>query len=414
MNTKFIKDIQYYKFSLYGFFKNLKFFEPFFILFLIEKGLLYWQIGVLYSIREIIKNILEIPSGIIADALGRRKTLIVSFMFYILSFLIFYFSDSYVVLILAISFFAIGDAFRTGTNKAMIYDYLDQNGWSKQKINYYGNTRSWSQMGSALSSLIAASIVIAFQDYTIIFLASIVPYLINSLIILSYPKSLEGEIHDLNSGKILDAFKTTFKNLWITFKNTEYWKIINLHAAHSGFHKAIKEYIQPVIVLAVVGLSVFNSWSNERREALFIGLIYFVIYLLSSFTSKRSGKFVIRFISNEKALLYTLLIGLSLGVMVGLSLYFKLEWLAIGFFVLIYMNENLRKPIGVSAVAEKSDQKVMASALSINSQAESFYAAIIAPILGLVIDKINIGTGIFIVSIMLIIITITLNILKNE
>ncbi|PLX07748.1 MAG: MFS transporter [Marinilabiliales bacterium] len=361
-----------------------------------------------------IKNILEIPSGIIADALGRRKTLIVSFMFYILSFLIFYFSDSYVVLILAISFFAIGDAFRTGTNKAMIYDYLDQNGWSKQKINYYGNTRSWSQMGSALSSLIEASIVIAFQDYTIIFLASIVPYLINSLIILSYPKSLEGEIHDLNSGKILDAFKTTFKNLWITFKNTEYWKIINLHAAHSGFHKAIKEYIQPVIVLAVVGLSVFNSWSNERREALFIGLIYFVIYLLSSFTSKRSGKFVIRFISNEKALLYTLLIGLSLGVMVGLSLYFKLEWLAIGFFVLIYMNENLRKPIGVSAVAEKSDQKVMASALSINSQAESFYAAIIAPILGLVIDKINIGTGIFIVSIMLIIITITLNILKNE
>ena len=56
----FNKDLQFYKFCSYGFLKNLRFFEPFLMLFFIEKGLSYLQIGVLYSIREIGVNILEI------------------------------------------------------------------------------------------------------------------------------------------------------------------------------------------------------------------------------------------------------------------------------------------------------------------------------------------------------------------
>ena len=41
----FNKDIQYYKFCLYGFLKNLEFFEAFQILFLLENGLTFLQIG---------------------------------------------------------------------------------------------------------------------------------------------------------------------------------------------------------------------------------------------------------------------------------------------------------------------------------------------------------------------------------
>jgi len=398
MSQTFKKDIQFYKFSFYGFFKNLKFFEPFFILFLLEKGLSFWQIGVIYSVREITKNIFEIPSGIFADALGRRKTLILSFAFYILSFLGFYFSGNYILLLVSITFFAFGDAFRTGTNKAMIFDYITSKGWQDQKVHYYGNTRSWSQKGSAVSSLIAAAIVIAFQNYTVIFLASIVPYLINTGIVLSYPKSLEGKTHELNSIKIASAFKTTFRNLWLVIKSPSYWKIINLHAVHSGFHKSIKEYIQPIIVLSIASLHLLQKWSNERKEALFIGVIYFLIYILSSFASKSAGSFTEKLKSKEKALVYSLFAGLLFGVFTGLGVFLNVYWLGILFFILIYMNENLRKPIGVAAVAEKSDTKIMASVLSINSQAESFFAAIIAPILGVLIDVYSLGKSLIAVS----------------
>ena len=108
----FQKDKQYFKFCAYGFLKNLRLFEPFLILFFLEAGLSFLEIGVLYSVREIMRNLLEMPAGILADALGRRRTMISSFGFYIISFLSFYFSYSYALFMMAMIFYALGDAFR--------------------------------------------------------------------------------------------------------------------------------------------------------------------------------------------------------------------------------------------------------------------------------------------------------------
>jgi MFS family permease len=116
---KIPKNLQFYKFSAYGFLKNLRFFEPFLILFFLEMGINYIQIGILYSIRE------ELPTGIIADSFGRRKSMIFSFTSYIFSFIIFYFIPGFTSYIIAMIFFSIGEAFRTGTHKAMILSYLE-------------------------------------------------------------------------------------------------------------------------------------------------------------------------------------------------------------------------------------------------------------------------------------------------
>ena len=169
----FVKNRQYYKFSLYGFLKNLRFFDAFFILFLVAKGLPYTQIGILYAVREIVINVLEVPSGFVADAYGRKNALLGSFLAYIASFAIFYFSGGFNLFLLAFVFYGIGDAFRTGTHKAMIMDYLKINHWEDQKFDYYGHTRSWSQIGSAVSSLIAGLLVFYTGNYTNIFLYSI-------------------------------------------------------------------------------------------------------------------------------------------------------------------------------------------------------------------------------------------------
>ena len=147
-----VKNRQYYKFCIYGFLKNLRFFDAFFVLFLIEKGLPFTQIGILYAVREISINIFEIPSGIIADTFGRKNSLVGSLFAYIVSFCVFYISNSFWLFLAAFIFYGIGDAFRTGTHKGMIMDYLKLNKWEDQKIEYYGHTRSWSQKGSAISS----------------------------------------------------------------------------------------------------------------------------------------------------------------------------------------------------------------------------------------------------------------------
>ena len=111
MSVTFQKDKQYFKFCAYGFFKNLRFFEPFLLLFFLSKGLSFLEIGTLYAIQEITINIFEIPTGVLADSMGRRRTMISAFVFYIISFLVFYFSTSYLMFVVAILFYAYGDAF---------------------------------------------------------------------------------------------------------------------------------------------------------------------------------------------------------------------------------------------------------------------------------------------------------------
>jgi MFS family permease len=124
MHPGFKKDLQFYKFSLYGFLKNLRFFEPFLYLFFLEQGLNFLQIGALITIREITRNVLEIPAGVLADSLGRRRIMVMAFSFYIISFFVFYISVSYGLFIVAMFCYSFGDAFRTGTHKAMIFTYL--------------------------------------------------------------------------------------------------------------------------------------------------------------------------------------------------------------------------------------------------------------------------------------------------
>ena len=84
------KDRMFYKFSLYGFLKNLRFFEPFIILFFRDAALSFFQIGLLFSIRDLATNLLEIPTGVYADAFGRRRSMVMAFVAYILSFVIFF------------------------------------------------------------------------------------------------------------------------------------------------------------------------------------------------------------------------------------------------------------------------------------------------------------------------------------
>jgi len=116
------------RFSLYGFLKNQQYYEPFLLLAFLEKGLSFFEIGILISFREICVNLIEVPSGVLADLYGRRRSMMLAFSAYIISFIIFGASDVFWQLFAAMFFFAIGEAFRSGTHKAMIFTFLRMEG----------------------------------------------------------------------------------------------------------------------------------------------------------------------------------------------------------------------------------------------------------------------------------------------
>ncbi|MBN2650986.1 MAG: MFS transporter, partial [Spirochaetales bacterium] len=389
---------QLFKFSFYGFFKNLKFFEPFFILYLVKIGLSYSQIGILIAIREISINLLELPTGIISDSVGRKKTLIFSFISYIIFFLIYFFFKNFYILALAMFIYALGDAFRTGTHKAMIYSYLEQNGIKDQSTDYYGFTRSFSTLGSALVSILAAILVFYAGSLRILFLFSIIPHVIGAGLIITYPNEIDGA-----TGKL--TIKTFFKESWRVFvdfindmKNITKASPIFLTAIYEGYYKSVKEFYQPILKTFAIGLT-FSFLADENQKVAFVvGIAYFIIYMLSAASSNLSGNFKSLFKNYKTPAVVTLFIGTLAGAVAAIFARNNLFYFSFIFFTLVYIVENLRKPIQVSYISESFDSKILATALSATSSVATISAALISISIGFLADYYDIYISFIIIS----------------
>ncbi len=399
---KIEKNGQYYKFGLYGFLKNLRFYEAFLILFFLEKGIDYLKIGLLYSVREITIVLFEIPGGLVADVLGRRKTLMASFFVYILSFVTFYFSNHFGLMLLAMALFALADAFRSGVHKAMIFQYLTLRGRAMQKTDYYGHTRSWSQTGSAIASLVAGAMVFYYGSYRIIFAISVVPYFLDMLLIWSYPRYLDGEFSTKNKKSVRKKLTEVWKAIVTSLREFSLLRILTSLSLHTGYYKAVKDYIQPVMVSLAITLPWLPLLREKQKSALVVGSIYFFLYLLTAQTSRSSGRFLKKFAHFSRPMNLTMITGIVLGLIAGV--FYLLHWYALSIlgFVLIMLNENLRKPIGIAFVTGTSNDKAAASVLSIQSQAQSLFAAIMALVIGWGAQLGGPGTGIIFGSSLLI------------
>ena len=97
-----------WKFKFYGFFKNLKYFEPYLLIILLSWEFNLYQIGILIAVQEIVTFIFEVPSGMLADTRGKKTELLFCFVFYIISFIFYFVGQAYIFLIFGAMFFGLG------------------------------------------------------------------------------------------------------------------------------------------------------------------------------------------------------------------------------------------------------------------------------------------------------------------
>ena len=410
---KIPRDRMFYQFSAYGFLKNLRFFEPFIILIFRSYGLSYLQIGLLYSIRDVATNILEIPTGLLADSFGRKKAMIGAFSSYILSFFVLYIFKEFWILALAMVLFASGEAFRSGTHKALILEYLKINHISDLKVAYYGLTRSASQLGSALNALIAAGLVFFTGDYRIMFLASTLPYALDLVNLISYPTELDGEINADPERGIWSSIKETLGGFFKIFSDRGQLSTLLNSASFMGVFKTSKDYLQPVLAAWVLSAAVFPNLTFTRREAVVIGLVYFVIYILTSLASRKAFSISALFSTLAKAVNLTFLAGIGLLLAAGIMTYLGLETLAVVCFIGMFLINNIRRPINVGVISDQISSKVMASGLSAESQLTTLFTAIFAPLLGYLVDRFGLGNGLSMLGMIMFLIFIPVRVVDD-
>ena len=385
--TEIQSDSQIRKFCAYGFLKNLKFFEPYLLIFLMGKGISLFEISILIAVREIIINLFEIPSGLIADHFGRKKELYFSFSFYILSFLCFFLTDSFFTAFLAMVLFGLGEAFRSGTHKAMIYTYLDSKGWQKEKTFVYGKTRSFSLIGSAFGSLAGILLIITVPSINLIFLFSTIPYILDFLLILSYPDFLDNADRS-DKVKIMDQVKKLIADFR---QNKTLRNLLLEEGIYESTVSFIKDMIQPIMdsIFIGSGLLLLTSLSAEDNLNVILGIVYAVLNLLGSFASRKAYRLKAQG-NNIRCLFWLhLLLALSMAVLAAVC---RNPFAVFAVYLFIYILFNIRKPVFVDEVDEHIEKSERATILSISSQLKSVFLMISAPLMGSIAERFGFST----------------------
>jgi hypothetical protein len=195
-----------------------------------------------------------------------------------------------------------------------------------------------------------------------------------------------------------ERFSDVFSSLITSIKSRRVLGIIGSLSLYSGYYKAVKDYLQAMIAIWALTLPFLMSYSDKQKSSLVVGVVFFIVYFLSSFASRSSGKFSERFTSLSAPMNITLKFGILCGLISGIFYSFELWLLSVVLFIVVYMIENIRKPIGVAYLGSSVEKRVLASILSVDSQLKSLIAAILAPLFGIFADLYGLGWSIIIVS----------------
>jgi MFS family permease len=142
------------KLALAYFFSTLYFYIPVGTLYLQGKGLNYVQINSIWGIIVLTMFLTEIPTGVIADRVGRKRAVNLALGLQVLGEVIFVFAQGYGLFVASAVIGGLGFAFASGCVEALVYESLHERGRQTEMTKAMGCIEA----AQRLANLIAFSL----------------------------------------------------------------------------------------------------------------------------------------------------------------------------------------------------------------------------------------------------------------
>ncbi len=128
------------------------------------RGFSLVQIGFAECLFHVTSLLFEIPSGVISDVFGRKKTMIYSQCFFVISAFLMMIAESTVGVYIALMLDALGYNFSSGTREALAYDSLKKAGKEDEYDKYASTEMMIYRIGNASAMLCAGlALFIGYQ-----------------------------------------------------------------------------------------------------------------------------------------------------------------------------------------------------------------------------------------------------------
>jgi len=129
-----------------------------YVLFLLDKGLDFFQVNVINFIFMATIFLLEIPTGAFADSLGRKNSVVIGYACWALSYLIYFMSGSFWMFVLAEIFGALGACFISGAFEAWAVDTLKFKGFRGTFEEVFAKGSIYSSVGVIIGAILGGYI----------------------------------------------------------------------------------------------------------------------------------------------------------------------------------------------------------------------------------------------------------------
>jgi MFS family permease len=173
------------------------------------------NVALIFAVEAVFSAIFEIPTGAIADLFGRKKSMLVSYLIYIIAFIFLWIGGSIIMFIIYAILTALAHALGNGSDTAIMYDTLKLEGKENLYKKISGIYMAIWPFGAAISSVIGGYLANISLKTPIFF--TIFPFLA-ALIFILFIKEPEYEKKSgatLN-GHMLESVKDVFKNKQLT------------------------------------------------------------------------------------------------------------------------------------------------------------------------------------------------------
>ena len=125
-----------------------------YVLFLLGKGLDFFQVNVVNFVFMASIFLLEIPTGAFADSLGRKNSVVIGYAFCALAFLVYFVSGSFWMFILAEVLGAFGSCFISGAFEAWAVDTLKFRGFEGKFEEVFAKGGIYSSAGIIIGAVL--------------------------------------------------------------------------------------------------------------------------------------------------------------------------------------------------------------------------------------------------------------------
>ncbi len=337
--------------------------------FTIWGGINFTQIMILEAWFMLWVFLLEIPSGSVADYVGRKNTLILACIAHIIAVVIYTSMPLFFIFMLGEFMWALAEALMTGTNQALIYDSLQavaDSETEKSKI-IYGRSESFGLVGYMVAAPIG-SFLAAALDLRAPMLFMALPFAGAFIIALTFPEPQTSQSPE----------------------KKQYLQIMKAGVKYFYQNKILKILAFEMIAIGAVAFLMFWLYQSMLIQSniniAYFGIITSIIIGSEIVVMNSYNKLERIFRSKRRYLLFSGLITGAMFLVGGLSLAFQLLPLMLVAIVLTISFGMTRAPLLISYMNKHIPSQERATVLSTINMFQTLSFVIVYPLVGFSVD----------------------------